>query len=118
MLHGTAQGDEMILDVIDVNVLYGLDVCGDFSEAFFKTIVIPFFITVSKATVFQLLELFGDLSVQCVSESVKRQGDILDALVYFAGLLSQFILLTFKVTFDGLKAFTFSVSIFIPLCTT
>ncbi|GBE62839.1 lytic transglycosylase, putative [Babesia ovata] len=66
---------EFVLHVLNVPVLYGFDVRGDFSEAFFKTIVIPFFITVSKATVFQLLELLGDVIVQRHSKPVKLIGD-------------------------------------------
>ncbi|GBE62834.1 hypothetical protein BOVATA_043270 [Babesia ovata] len=105
MLHGTAQGDEMILDVIDVNVLYGNDVCGDFSEACFEITIIPWLVSFFKAMLSQLLELIGDVSVQLLLKLFKLFGDLGDALVYFTGLILQILLLRIKVTINFCEAF-------------
>ncbi|GBE62828.1 ABC transporter substrate-binding protein, putative [Babesia ovata] len=97
MPDSTAQGDEMMLDVIDVPGFYGLDVFGDFLNTIYICFVLrPVVSAVIKAMLSQLLQLIGDLFTQLLLELCKLTDDVLDASLNYTGLRGQRILLTLK----------------------
>ncbi|GBE61107.1 Extracellular matrix-binding ebh, putative [Babesia ovata] len=106
VLNRRAQLLEFLLHLLNVLCFYGHDVCGDLSEAFVcLTFICPRCVTVIKAMFFQILQLFGDLSVQLLSEVVKLIRDLVDALADGIGLVVQYALLTLKFFFDFREAF-------------
>ncbi|GBE60966.1 Sec-independent translocase, putative [Babesia ovata] len=107
MPDSTAQGDDIMPDVLNVRGFYGLDVCGDFLDTCERlTFMCPRFFTFSKAMVFQLSQLFGDLIVQLLLKPLKLRGDLVDATADFTGLGGQLTLLMLQFTFDAFKAFS------------
>ncbi|GBE60945.1 ribosome-binding factor A, putative [Babesia ovata] len=117
MPDSTAQGDDIMPDVLNVLVLYGLDVFGDFLDTCERlTFICPRCVTVIKAMLFQHQQLFGDLIIQLLLKIFKLTGDLGDATVYFSGLVIQRSLLSVKVTFDVYEAFIFIM--FIPRAAT